>query len=114
MIVAIAMLALAVFSWGIRYKVSLYNSATHMSEAKLLSQKERPATSESTKLVADPATNRGPTTLFGLAIGAMLAGLCFRKQAFSPRNVCHQTQLPRQSNQTFFFFRPPPFLFASR
>jgi hypothetical protein len=114
MIVAIAMLALAVFSWGVRYKLSLYNPATHMSAAKLLSQRERPATSENTRLAADPAVTPVPITLFAFAMGVMLAGLWSQKPAFSPRDIWRQAQLPKQPSQTFFFFRPPPILLASK
>ena len=42
------MLCLAVFGWGLQYKLSLYQAKTSIAhltpEAKLLSQKERPAT----------------------------------------------------------------------
>jgi hypothetical protein len=114
MILAIVMLAFAVFSWGVRYKLSLYNPAAHMSAAKLLSQRERPATFEATKLAADPLVNPGPVTLFALAMGAMLAGVASSKPAFSQRNAWHRAQFPKRPSQTFFFFRPPPFLFASR
>ena len=114
MIVTIAMLAFAVFSWGIRYKVSLYNPATHMSAAKLLSQRERPATSESAKLAAGPAVNLQRVTFFALAMGVMLAWVWSLKPVFSPRSVRYRTELPKQPGQTFFFFRPPPTLLASR
>jgi hypothetical protein len=110
MIVAIAMLAFAVFSWGVQYKLSLYNSEAHMSEAKLLSQKERPTTSEATELAADPLANPMPVPLFAFALGAMLAGLCSLKLAASQREAWQQALLPRQPSQNFFFFRPPPFL----
>ncbi len=40
------MLSMAVFGWGLQYKLSLYKGKDHIShtapEAKLLSQKERP------------------------------------------------------------------------
>ncbi|WP_348268783.1 hypothetical protein P8936_06075 [Edaphobacter paludis] len=108
MIVAIAMLAFAVFSWGVRYKVSLYNPATHMSAAKLLSQRERPATFESAKLAADPAVNLEPVTFFALAMGVVLAWVWSLKPTFSPRSVRHRAKAPKQPDQTFFFFRPPP------
>jgi hypothetical protein len=113
MIVTVAMLAFAVFSWGVRYKVSLYNPAAHMSAAKLLSQRERPATIESARLAADPAVNIEPVTFFALAMGVMLAWMWSLKPVFSPRIVRHQVRLPKQPGQTFFFFRPPPFLLAS-
>ena len=114
MIVTIAMLALAVFSWGVRYKVSLYNPANHMSAAKLLSQRERPATFESAKLAADPTVHPEMHTLFAVAMGVMLAGLWSLKPTFLPKSVEHPTRLPKQPSQTFFFFRPPPISSASR
>src|SRR5665213_1551527 len=114
MIVTIAMLALAVFSWGVRYKVSLYNPANHMSAAKLLSQRESPATLESAKLAADPIVLPGVSTLFAVAMGVMLAGLWSLKPVFLPKSVEHPTQFPKQPSHTFFFFRPPPVPSASR
>jgi hypothetical protein len=114
MIVTIAMLALAVFSWGVRYKVSLYNPANHMSAAKLLSQRERPATFESAKLAADPIVLPGVSSLFAVAMGVMLAGLWSLKPVFLPKSVEHPTQLPKQPSHTFFFFRPPPAPSASK
>ncbi len=114
MIVTIAMLALAVFSWGVRYKVSLYNPANHMSAAKLLSQRERPATLESAKLAVDPIVLPGVSSLFAVAMGVMLAGLWSLKPVFFPKSVEHPTQLPKQPSHTFFFFRPPPIPSASR
>jgi hypothetical protein len=114
MIVTIAMLALAVFSWGVRYKVSLYNPANHMSAAKLLSQRERLATFESAKLAADPVVMPGVRSLFAVAMGVMLAGMWSLKPVFLQKSVEHPTQLPKQPGQTFFFFRPPPTPSASR
>jgi lysylphosphatidylglycerol synthetase-like protein (DUF2156 family) len=114
MIVTIAMLALAVFSWGVRYKVSLYNPANHMSAAKLLSQRERPATFESAKLAVDPIVLPGVRSLFAVAMGVMLAGLWSLKLVFLPKSIEHLAQLPKQSSHTFFFFRPPPVPSASR
>jgi hypothetical protein len=114
MVVAIVLLAFAVFSWGVRYKLSLYNPAAHMSAAKLLSQRERPATFEAAKLATDPPVNPGLSTLFALAVSAMFAGWRSLKLAFSQRNEWHGAQLHKQPTQTFFFFRPPPFLLASK
>ena len=113
MVVAVV-LAFAVFTWGVRYKVSLYNPAAHMSAAKLLSQRERPATFESAKVAADPAVNPEPVTFFAVAMGVMLAWAWSLKLVFSPRIVRHRARLPKQPGQTFFFFRPPPVLLASR
>ena len=114
MIVTIAMLALAVFSWGVRYKVSLYNPANHMSAAKLLSQRERPTTVESAKLVADPVVLPGVRSLIAVARDVVLAALWSLKPVFLAKSADHPTQLPKQPSHTFFFFRPPPVPSASR
>ena len=114
MMVAIALLALAVFSWGVRYKLSLYNPNAHMSAAKLLSQRERPATSETVKLATDPLINSEPVTFFALAMGVALAGLCILDASLPLKDAWHQEQTPKQPEQAFFFFRPPPVLFAAK
>lgn len=114
MIVAIVMLAFSVFSWGVQYKLSLYNPAVHMSAAKLLSQRERPATFETAKLAADPPVSPGSSTLFAVAMGLTIAGSCLLKPVFLLRATWHQALLPQQPDRTFFFFRPPPQLFACK
>jgi len=113
MILAIVLLAFAVFGWGVRYKVSLYNPAAHMSAAKLLSQRERPATFETIKLAAHPLIDPGPVVWFAVAMGTVLAGFSLSKILLLI-DVRDRVQQSRQISQTFFFFRPPPFLFASR
>lgn len=113
MILVIVLLAFAVFSWGVRYKLSLYNPSAHVSAAKLLSQRERPATVEAARLAADPLPELAPVTLFAWSLGALFVGLFALKQALSPRDAWQQISLPRQASQNFFFFRPPP-VFASR
>lgn len=111
--VAIALLALAVFSWGVQYKLSLYNPGAHMSAAKLLSQRERPATSEAVKLTADPLVNSGPITLFALAMGVVLTGLCLLNTNLPLQDAWHRAKVSKQPEQTFFSFRPPPVVFAA-
>lgn len=50
---ALALLSISLFSWGLAYKLSLYHShqLPQMAAAKLLSQKERPATAQSNQLL---------------------------------------------------------------
>lgn len=112
MLLSIVMLAFAVFGWGVRYKVSLYNPAAHMSAAKLLSQRERPATFETIKLAAHPLIDPGPVVWFAIAIGAVLAEFSLSRILLLI-SVGDRVQQIRQIGQTFFFFRPPPFHFAS-
>jgi len=113
MMVAVAMLALAVFSWGVRYKVSLYHPVVHMSAAKLLSQRERPATIEAARLAADPLPAPQPLPFFTLALGALFATLRVLKPKFLHREPCNRTLSRRPPCHSFFFFRPPPVLFAA-
>lgn len=113
MIVAIVMLAFAVFSWGVQYKLSLYNPSAHMSEAKLLSQEERPSVSQVMETSVDPLEIAAPVVLFAYLLGTMLARLFSLEETFLQRNMRRHTLLPRLCPQNFFFFRPPPSIFAS-
>jgi len=114
MILVIVMLAFAVFSWGVRYKLSLYNPAAHVSAAKLLSQRERPATVEAAKLAADPLPELAPIALFASLLNAVLIGLLALQPALLLRDMWQQARISRKPSQNFFFFRPPPAAFASR
>jgi hypothetical protein len=73
------LLAFAVFSWGLKYKLSLYdpptNRSAHMAEAKLLSNKERPSVSNVTELAVASVAQPILTVVFAYLIGAMLIGL---------------------------------------
>jgi hypothetical protein len=77
----VLMLALAVLAWGVRYKLSLYHATTNRvtaPAAKLLSQKERPASSSdvnSAYIVSADSWSRNshpkiliPAITFGLCI----------------------------------------------
>ncbi len=112
-IAAIVMLAFAVFSWGVRYKLSLYNPSAHMSEAKLLSQEERPSLSQVIETSIEPMGSAAPIALFAYLLGTMLAGLFSLEATFLQGNTRRHASLPRQCSQNFFFFRPPPPILAS-
>jgi hypothetical protein len=100
------MLCMAVFSWGLQYKLSLYqskNSIAHLApEAKLLSQKERPAAIHSiSQLFRAPVW---PTVLIvalslapGKAAGPYLR-LRNLEDGWSPPPACYRA----------LFVRPPP------
>jgi hypothetical protein len=56
----LAVLAISLFSWGLGYKLSLYHSEqcrSKMAQAKLLSQKERPASAQASKIIRSRAPN---------------------------------------------------------
>ena len=106
------MLSMAVFGWGLQYKLSLYkakNSITHLApEAKLLSQKERP-------MALQPASER-PTELpslpkICLALVVALAPGLFRAAARYCRiGSTEKARAPFPPCLESLFFRPPPVL----
>ncbi|MGB8535054.1 MAG: hypothetical protein WCD57_01455 [Acidobacteriaceae bacterium] len=106
------MLSLAVFGWGLQYKLSLYqgkNSITHRApEAKLLSEKERPAMAQ--------ALDAGTPELPALPLfpGFMLVAVAFLLRRSATRYVrtgsLERSRPPRPPCLQAVFFRPPPVL----
>jgi hypothetical protein len=104
------MLSMAVFAWGLQYKLSLYKvkqSITHMApEAKLLSQKERPVIGQA--IDAAP-TDVPPPAVLPVLLFLTIAPVLFprvtqflqagsRERAAAPLPLCIRS----------VFFRPPP------
>jgi hypothetical protein len=103
------MLSMAVFGWGLQYKLSLYqgkDSVTHLAPAaKLLSQKERPAARQGLSvrpvvLQAFPA----------LLILAFFCGLCEIAARYLRTNSRLRSRAPRPPCLEAIFLRPPPVL----
>lgn len=110
LVLLIVGLAIAVFAWGLRYKLSLYNSASHtfhhVAAAKLLSNRERPA---DTAVQIERATT--PTMVVLSATLILLTVLVFdaRLQSqwlFQRADVPLHTRDPRALRQVNS--RPPP------
>jgi hypothetical protein len=109
---SLLMLSMAVFGWGLQYKLSLYkakNSITHLApEAKLLSQKERP--------MALPPAGELPTELpslpwISLALVVAMTPELFRAAARYGRiGSIEKARAPIPSCLESLFFRPPPVL----
>jgi hypothetical protein len=119
-VMGIVFLALAVFGWGVKYKISLYdapgNMSTHMSHAKLLSPKERPVSSDNLDLVRPSLLEAQSSISYpAFLIAAIALVLCCtasirmltRTQDGDPyRRRC-------SFNSIYFSFRPPPAQFFS-
>jgi hypothetical protein len=104
------MLSLAVFGWGLQYKLSLYqskNSIAHLTpEAKLLSQKERPAATQG--LVA--RSPEVPAFPF-VAAFVLVASFLVRAAARYLRTGSMEKSRPsRPPCLQAVFYRPPPAL----
>jgi hypothetical protein len=105
-------LSMAVFGWGLQYKLSLYqgkNSIAHSTpEAKLLSQKERPLVGQvqSTRPVEPPALPVFPALLM-----VTLTAALYRAAArYIRTGSMEKSRAPLPACVHAIFFRPPPVL----
>jgi hypothetical protein len=108
------MLSMAVFGWGLQYKLSLYqskDSVSHLApEAKLLSQKERPTTGQA--LSARP-TELPPLPFSPALLGVTLAsapGLFQSDARYVRTGSLEGSRAPMPPCVKGLFFRPPPVL----
>lgn len=106
------MLSASVFGWGLQYKLSLYEgrgSVSHqLPEAKLLSQKERPATSQT--IDARPAELPAIPTFPILIIAALVSGLFQAAARYVRIGSLERSRPPLPACLQAIFFRPPPVL----
>jgi hypothetical protein len=109
----ILLVALAVFGWGLQYKVSLYQasgaSPNASPHANLLSQKERLTPSRASDIgVLEPSTAYAS---FGLpAILLVVLVLAFFSMEFQTRSTMGAAIAcgRKTAASSFFSFRPPP------
>lgn len=108
------LLACAVFAWGLQYKMSLYgpvNGISHSTpEAKLLSEKERPA-SQQEKASIRPAFPQPQTTMLPALLLIAAVAICLPHSAtLWMRTASMQVALiqHRRAHLNYFSFRPPP------
>jgi hypothetical protein len=105
-------LSMAVFGWGLQYKLSLYqgkSSVAHLTpEAKLLSQKERPLVGQvqSTRPIEPPAFPVFPALL----MVALAAASCQAAARYTRIGSLEKSRAPLPACVRALFFRPPPVL----
>ena len=106
------MLSAAVFGWGLQYKLSLYHGKDSIShqipEAKLLSQKERPATGQavSVRPSALPTFHLIPA----LIIVTVASGLFEAAARYLRTGSVERSRPPLPPCLQAIFLRPPPVL----
>jgi hypothetical protein len=105
-------LSAAVFGWGLQYKLSLYHGKDAIShqipEAKLLSQKERPATVQT---VIASSSERPTFTLFPvLMIASAASGLFQAAARYARIGSVERSSPPFPPCLQAIFLRPPPAL----
>ena len=105
-------LSMAVFGWGLQYKLSLYqgkSSIAHLTpEAKLLSQKERPLVGQvqSTRPAEPPAFPVFPALL----MVTLAVSLCHAAVRYIRTGSTEKSRAPLPACIHAIFFRPPPVL----
>jgi hypothetical protein len=112
MALAAVLLGLAVLFWGLGYKLSLYDlpssPSTHMAQAKLLSQKERPPAAQGLEQFSTKAPQ------FSVVVIAVFLSAAAHFSAFSIQIIrtllASNVGLTRSDDflSTVFAFRPPP------
>lgn len=107
------MLSMAVFGWGLQYKLSLYKSKDSIShlapEAKLLSQKERPATGQA--MDARPSSEPGAFPLLpALLMLALTPDLSQAAARYVRTGSTEGSRIPLPPCLQAISFRPPPVL----
>jgi hypothetical protein len=110
-------LAFCVFTWGLQYKLSLYDppqAASHeIPKAKLLSRNEQRAATESPLLSKNSTSDKAARVLlFSLIFSFLLAlNLQYRPLLVRKDQDQHEPwRLRGRASLTAFFFRPPPAL----
>lgn len=107
------MLSAAVFGWGLQYKLSLYHGKDSIShqipEAKLLSQKERPATAQAVSV--RPSQFPAFHLLPALIIVTVASGLFQAAARYIRTGSLERSRPPLPACLRAIFLRPPPALY---
>ena len=106
------MLSMAVFGWGLQYKLSLYqakDSISHLTpEAKLLSQKERPVATQA--MDVRPSELPAFPLLPALLMAALTPGLYQAAARYVRTASTEGSRAPLPPCLRAVFLRPPPVL----
>ena len=108
-------LAISVFTWGLQYKLSLYDppqAISHqMPEAKLLSKEEQMSKAESPLLGASEMITKKMELILP-SIFLLIALALKLRRALKPSGSVHDLRTPFRPRLLAcldaFFFRPPP------
>jgi hypothetical protein len=115
--IAVLFLAFTVLGWGTAYKLSLYHRDGNSSPTipvKLLSQKERPSTTQVVESLLPVPPNHQPSGYYPAII---IVGLMFGLRLIVSDSMLEvdldDSRKQRSAHTSFFSFRPPPALLPS-
>jgi len=112
--VFVFLLIFGIFSWGLEYKLSLYQvertQEPTIPAAKLLSQKERPKTQKNLSGIFDDTQQKVLATSSMLPIMLCVVFFCrlFLQTAKIVSSQDHSSSRRQRSYSYYFSFRPPP------
>lgn len=116
-LIPLLLIVVGIFVWGVRYKLSLYDSpvspSRSVAEAKLLSPNERPGSVQTASQIR-PQTNPSSPLYSGiLPIAVLCSGIVPVRISRANASTSQGSQSTDGRATSFFFFRPPPaFLIA--
>ena len=116
-LIPLLLIVVGIFVWGVRYKLSLYDSpvspSRSVAEAKLLSPNERPGSVQTASQVRPESIPTSPlyfqiVLIASIFLSILPVRLVRINAADSPDAQCRTDR-----SSSFFSFRPPPaYLFA--
>ena len=106
-------LGIAVFGWGLHYKLSLYHpkhiAGHHRQAANLLTERERPPAQQVTAVHEPPLFTAVGLSFLPLLYLALDLGLRRKLRVYYDRLQSRQSWRVRvKASFSSFFFRPPP------
>ena len=113
--VTVVLVVFAVFSWGVQYKLSLYDwpakTVAATPQAKLLSQKERPIAVHEA-VTGNPSRPAQPVTPYFSALIGLIAATAIVSAIGKLISTDTSNFVPSKSRPhlSYFSFRPPPFV----
>jgi hypothetical protein len=106
-------LAVMVLGWGTGYKMSLYhgdgNSSPSVPAAKLLSQRERPSTTQVVDSLLPAPPNHQPSANYpAILVVALLVSVWIIVSLSMLEDELDNSRKERSAHTSYFSFRPPP------
>jgi hypothetical protein len=113
LVVIVFLLAVGVFFWGLKYKLSLYDSpgsgsSMSVPQAKLLSQKERPTAIQADSLAMPSRPELSLIVVSALLIATIWPSIHAAQLIPTWLAANEDTRHRAHFHSSFFSFRPPP------
>lgn len=113
-LIPLLLIVVGIFVWGVRYKLSLYDSpvspSRSVAEAKLLSPNERPGSIQTSTQIRPQFIPSSPLYSGIFLIAVLCSGTVPVRISRAKASTSQGSQSTDGHTTSFFFFRPPPAL----